>query len=48
MKKKPLGLKINPELWERFTKHVEYVGYDRTKLFKKILENFLQKNTKKE
>lgn len=46
MKKVRLHLYLDESVANAFNKHLERVGYDKSKLFQKILESFLEKNTK--
>lgn len=44
MKKSKLDVSINPEVLKKYKDHLENVGYDKNKLFEKILEDFFKKN----
>lgn len=46
MKKVRLHLYLDKTISNKFNEHIELVGYDKSKLFQKILESFLEKNTK--
>jgi hypothetical protein len=43
MKNSKLDVVINSEILESFKEHLEEVGYDKNKLFLKILEDFMKK-----
>lgn len=44
MKNTRLHLYLDKKIVDDFTKHIELVGYDKSKLFEKILKEFLLKN----
>lgn len=44
MKKVRLHLYLDEKVASAFMKHIDLVGYDKSKLFEKILRDFLDKN----
>lgn len=46
MKKVRLHLYLDEKVVNAFNKHLELVGYEKSKIFEKILKSFLEKNAK--
>lgn len=46
MKKVRLHLYLDEKVATAFNKHIELAGYEKSKLFEKILKAFLEKNAK--
>lgn len=44
MKKGKLDVTLDPKIYDKYMDHLDKVGYDKNKLFQKIIEDFLKKN----